>query len=163
MLQGRERAAIQRGLDRLESVTMWTSWSLATPSARSCTWLTAIPRINTGWVENGLRAVLRRRSWRCWLMRSSTWAGSVCLQPRKPTVSWAASKVMWPAGWGKWQTSTCSTVLSSEASSIRKTWAYWSKSEGWSTSTGKTGWENWGFSDWRRDGSRGTSLWPSSA
>lgn len=33
-----------------------------------------------------------------WLMRSSTQPSSVWLQPRKPTVSWAASKERWPVG-----------------------------------------------------------------
>jgi len=36
-----------------------------------------------------------------WWMRSSTRAGNVCLQPRKPTVSWAASRAAWPAGRGR--------------------------------------------------------------
>jgi len=28
----------------------------------------------------------------CQLMKDSTWAGNVCLQPRRPTVSWDLSK-----------------------------------------------------------------------
>ncbi|GAB0183693.1 triadin [Grus japonensis] len=32
----------------------------------------AIPSTTAGWAENGLRAALRRRTWGCWLMRSST-------------------------------------------------------------------------------------------
>jgi len=31
-----------------------------------------------------------------WLMRSSRCHGSVCSQPRKPTVSWVVSKDVWP-------------------------------------------------------------------
>jgi len=42
------------------------------PSASSCTWAGASPGINTGWGMKGLRAVLQRRTWGCWLMRSST-------------------------------------------------------------------------------------------
>jgi len=36
-----------------------------------------------------------------WWMRSSTRASNVRLQPRKPTVSWAASREVWPAGRGR--------------------------------------------------------------
>ena len=46
-------------------------------------------RLGREWVE--------RRIWGCWLMKDSTWAISVHLQPRKPTVSWAASRVEGPA------------------------------------------------------------------
>ena len=60
------------------------------------------PSINTGWAENKLKAALRRRAWGCWWVKSWTWASNVCLQPRKPTVSWAASKEAWPAGRGRW-------------------------------------------------------------
>lgn len=34
------------------------------------------------------------------LVRSLTWTGSVCLQLRKPTVPWTASKAVWPEGGG---------------------------------------------------------------
>ena len=37
--------------------------SPAGPSARSCTWVRAVPNTDTGWVENGLRAALRRSVW----------------------------------------------------------------------------------------------------
>ena len=33
---------------------------------------------------------------------SSAWPGSVHSQPRKPTISWVASREAWPAGWGRW-------------------------------------------------------------
>jgi len=78
-----------------------TSWNSTRPSARSCTWVRAIPSTNTGWVKNRLRAAVRR-TWGCWLMRNSTWPGSVHLQPRRPTASWAAWKETWPAGQGRW-------------------------------------------------------------
>lgn len=50
--------------------------------AGSCTWVRAAPAINTGWGVRGLRAALPR-------------------MPRKPTAPWAASKAVWPAGWGR--------------------------------------------------------------
>jgi len=49
-------------------------------------------------LEGGSRAALRRRTSGYWWMRSSVWAGNVPWQPRKPTVSWAASRAAWPAG-----------------------------------------------------------------
>jgi len=62
-LEGRD--TIHRDLDRLER-------RAAKSSARSSTWIRAIPSTNTGWVENGLRAALRRRIGECWLMKYST-------------------------------------------------------------------------------------------
>ena len=56
-----------------------TSWSSTRPSARSCTWVRAIPSTNTGWVGNGLKAALSRRTLGCWLIRVSTWPGNMCL------------------------------------------------------------------------------------
>ena len=79
-----------------------TSWSSARPSARSCTWVGAIPSTNTGWTESELRAALRRRTWGCWLMRSSAWPGNVRSQPGRPTISWAAPRESWPACQGRW-------------------------------------------------------------
>ena len=41
------------------------------------------------------------------------WASSVFLQPRKPTISWAALKAAWPAGWERWSHSSallCETL-----------------------------------------------------
>lgn len=59
------------------------SWGSTRPSARSCTCLRTISCTNTGmdW-----RASLSRRTWVCWLMRSSIWPSNICLQPRKPIV-----------------------------------------------------------------------------
>jgi len=54
--------------------------------------------------KNSLRTVLLRRTWKyCWT-RSWTWANSVFMQPRRPTVSLAAWKDRWPAGWGEEKT-----------------------------------------------------------
>jgi len=159
-------------LTGLRGGSIRTSWSSARPSARSCRWVEVIPSPNTGWVENGLRAALRRRTWGCQLIRSSTWLSNVCSQPRRPTVSWAASREAWPAGRGRglcpstllWWDPTWSPASSSGALSTGKTWTCWSgsrgglqkRSEGWSTSPMRKGWESWGCSNWRRAGSKKT-------
>lgn len=40
------------------------------------------------------------RACMCWWMKHWEWAGNVCLQPRKPSRSWAASKAAWAGDWG---------------------------------------------------------------
>lgn len=74
-------------LTGLREEYLWISWSWTRPSTRSCWWLGTIPSTNTGLAENGWRAALRRRAWKCGLMRSSVWPGIVCLQARNPTTS----------------------------------------------------------------------------
>jgi len=78
----------------------WTPQGSTNLSARSCTWIDATITTNTSWGMKELSAVLPKKTWRYWWMGSWTWASNVPLQPRKPTVSWAASKEVWPAGWG---------------------------------------------------------------
>ena len=110
-----------------------------------------------GFVQRAL-GDLQWGTWECWLMKGSTWAGSVCLQTRKPAVPWIALREVWPAGQGRW---FCpSTLLSwdptwSTTSSCigpptqEEHWAVgvgpsrrgpqrWSES--WSTSPVRTGW-----------------------
>jgi len=62
--------------------------------------------------------------------------GSVPLQPRKPTVSWAASNKAWPAGQGRWSCPsalhwrglTCSAESRCGVLSTGETWTCWSTS-----------------------------------
>ena len=68
------------------------------------------------------------------------------LQPRRPTVFWAASKAAWPAGRGRWfcpsallwWDPTWSPTSSSGALSTRKTWSCWSGSAWRREGTGET-------------------------
>ena len=46
----------------------------------------------------GSRAALPKRTWGYWWKKSWTRADNMCFQSRKPTVHWAASKEVWPAG-----------------------------------------------------------------
>ena len=48
--------------------------------------------------KKGLRAALLRRTWGYWWMKSWTYANNVLSQPRRPTISWAASPAAWAAG-----------------------------------------------------------------
>jgi len=104
-------------------------------------------------------------------MKSSIRASTVCLQ-RKPhpglhqkrCEQWLSSFTLplWDPTW--------STVFSSGAHSLRRTWTCWNESrgelrvlsQGWSTSPVKRVWESWGCAAWRRKGFWETSLWPTS-
>ena len=80
---------------------------------------------------------LRRTTWGYSWMKSWMWANNVCLQPRRPTIPWAASEV-WRAGQGRWfwpsallwWEPTWSPASSSEALRTGKTWTWWSGSRG---------------------------------
>lgn len=78
-----------------------TSWSSTKPTVRSCTWVRAIQSTYTGQMENEMRAPVKRRTWGCWWMKSSTWPKSVQSQPRKSTSCWAASEEVWATHQGR--------------------------------------------------------------
>ena len=61
----------------------------------------ASPNTDTVWAENVLKAALKRKIWWCQLMKTQCEL-AVCLQPRRPAVSWVASREVWPASWGRW-------------------------------------------------------------
>ena len=90
-----------------------------------------------------------------WWMASWTWASNEPLQPRKPTISLAASKEAGPAGQGQWSCPsalcwwdlTWSTVSRWGVISTGETWTWPSASragpltfsKGWNTSPTRTG------------------------
>lgn len=63
-------------------------------------------RLDNKWIESRPA----KKDLGCWLKRNSTWAGNEYLQPKMPTLSWAASTESWPAGQGHWF--SASTLLS---------------------------------------------------
>ena len=79
----------------------------------ACTCIAATPTISTSWGMKGWRTALLKRTQGYWRMASWTWTSSVPSQSRKPTVSWAASKEVWPAGQGRW---SCPSALRCESS-----------------------------------------------
>ena len=101
---------------------------------------------------------------------------NIWLQPRCATISWAASKEVWPADRRRWfcpsillwWDPTWSTASSTGALSTGKTWTCWSGSKGgsqkwseeWNTSPMRKGWESWACWAWGREGSRKTLLQP---
>lgn len=115
------------------------------------------PSSKIGWLKNGLKAALRRKTWLCWLTKTEQLA-NMYLQPRKQNLSWAASKLR-PAGqeiWFSLSTTfswdpTCSTAFSSQALNAVEMWIYWRKSRGgpqgwwagWTTLSMTTSSESW--------------------
>ena len=90
------------------------------------------PFVKDGWDRVAFPLHTKTSKW-CWWMRSSTWASNVHLQPRKPAISWAASREAWPAGQRKcfcpsallWWDLPRSPVSSSGAPSTGQTWTCW--------------------------------------
>lgn len=88
------------GLDKLEK---WAQENLRRLNKSKCYfWVRAIPDMRTDWEKKSQWAAQPRRMWWCWWMRNWMWCVIVCSHPRKPVVSWHASKAAWPARWGRW-------------------------------------------------------------
>ena len=151
-------------------------WGSTRPSAKFWIWIGVTHGTNTGWGMKGLKAFLLRRIWGYWGEKSWTWADNVHLQPRRPTVSWPASKAARPEGWRRW---FCPSALLSQVPYLDSCIEPWSPrhkknmellervqrrpqkwSEGWSTSAMRKGWESWGCWTWRREGCGETLLRP---
>ena len=141
----------------------------------SALWFEAVPHMNdTVWEENSLGAALLKSNWVFWWTKSWMWAISVLLQPGRPTISWAASKEGWPGGRGRWLSlftllkphlEYASKPGDPSMGGMQSCWrrsrgGLWRQSDGWNTSPMK---KVWGYSGWRREGSRETSLQLSSA
>jgi len=136
MLEGRD--AIQRDLDRLKR---WACVNRMKFNQTECKVLHMGQGNRKHKYRLGgecLKNIPEEKDWRYWWTRSSTWASNVRFQARKPTVFWAASKEEWTVGRGRgfcpftplsWDP-TWSTVSSSGASNIRRTWMCWSGSRG---------------------------------
>lgn len=65
----------------------------------------------TGWEENGLQTDIRRKTWCCWLMKSSIWDSNMHCSTGKTTVSWAESKGTWRTGQRRWFSSSALLLL----------------------------------------------------
>jgi len=100
-------------------------------------WVKVIPDMGKDWKKNSLREALWRRTWGSWCTESWTWASSMLFQPRRPTISWAASTEGWPSGRGRLLFSSAllswgpiwSTVLKPRATSTGGIWSCWKSPE----------------------------------
>ena len=144
----------------------WIHLDMLYLNASFCIWITATPSINRSWRTKGLNTALPKGTCGFWWIRNWTWASNVTLQPRKAIISWTASKGVWSADRGGWFWPSALHLTGSTASwcgvfSTEETGTCWRVSrgkpwhwfKGWNTSPMRTGWEGWGCSAWRTEGS----------
>lgn len=114
----------------------------------------AVPGMSTDWEKNPLRAALRRRAWGFWWMKSWTWPGNACSQPR---MCCAASKEAWLVGWGKILPLLCSHKFCVQPwhPQNRKVKLEWDLRRAvYVHPQGSSGWERWGSLARKREGWR---------
>lgn len=69
-LEGRD--VIKRNLASVEGWACANLMKINRIKCKSVHWVKAVSIIKTGWAENGYRAPLQRRTWRCWLMKNKS-------------------------------------------------------------------------------------------
>lgn len=116
---------------------MWVSWSSTRPNARHCIGARVIPGTNTSWVEKGLRAALKRRTWGCRLMladeRNWTWPSHMHSHLRQPAYAGLHPKQCGKQGEGMplvnyFDTPPGVLYPAQWSPNMRRTWTCWNES-----------------------------------
>ena len=136
---------------------LWTTWGSTRPSARSCTWVGATPAVN--WEQSGREVLGGTGGWKAEheLTEGKPYHG---LHPQQcgQQVEGENSAPLLCSG------ETPPGLLRTALEPSDLFWTCWSRSrggpqkwsEGWNTSPVGKGWESWGCSAWRGEGSRDT-------
>jgi len=101
------RGVIQRDLDKLDKwacVNLMKFNNIIKFNMAKCKVLhlgSANPRYQYRLGDEEIKSSPEEKDFRVLMTKSLTIANSGCLQPRRPVVSWAASKAAWPAGRGR--------------------------------------------------------------